>query len=207
MSSKRRKWSDQDLAFLAENKGLLSHEQMADHLGRSVCAIDRKVTELGIAKKRTGSRLKDGTKVCSKCQLPKDADEFANNSTRIDGKECWCKKCRSSSLRESKYGMTEEEYERRLKAQSGRCGICNQEAEVLVVDHCHESGEIRELLCSMCNVGLGNLKEDPAILASAILYLKRYGKRIPTFDGKPLSPAFLVARGKCCGSGCAKCPW
>lgn len=42
----------------------------------------------------------------------------------------------------------------------------------LSVDHDHETGEVRGLLCNLCNTGLGKFKEDPSLLTKAASYLK-----------------------------------
>lgn len=77
------------------------------------------------------------------------------------------------------YGITQEEYEE-LKAQQGDvCAICGQpEVRVhkgikvdLCVDHDHETGKVRGLLCARCNHGLGNFKDSPENLSNAIDYL------------------------------------
>lgn len=44
----------------------------------------------------------------------------------------------------------------------------------LAVDHCHENGHVRGLLCSSCNTAIGLLRDDPAILRSAIAYLEKH---------------------------------
>ncbi len=68
--------------------------------------------------------------------------------------------------------------------------------------------KVRQLLCSDCNLVIGLAKENPAILASAILYLKKHGKNIATMtDGGPLSAEFLITRKCCCGNGCRNCPY
>lgn len=75
-----------------------------------------------------------------------------------------------------KYGVTLELFEKMSKEQDGKCAICFLEPgknQYLCVDHCHTTGNIRKLLCSNCNTGIGLLKEDPEILASAIKYLSQ----------------------------------
>lgn len=73
-----------------------------------------------------------------------------------------------------KYGITYEEYEEMLAQQDGKCAICGQVDEwfALAVDHCHEKGHVRGLLCSQCNRGLGLLKDSPELLERALEYLK-----------------------------------
>lgn len=58
------------------------------------------------------------------------------------------------------------------EAKAGQCEICNRETK-LVLDHCHKTGKLRGWLCNTCNMGLGYLQDDPAILLSAATYLKK----------------------------------
>lgn len=74
-----------------------------------------------------------------------------------------------------KYALTPEDYERMLEAQDGVCAICGTIGEnkrPLHVDHDHATGAIRGLLCRQCNNGLGNFKDQIAVMESAIGYLK-----------------------------------
>lgn len=86
---------------------------------------------------------------------------------------------RWSSMK-SKYGLTKEQYEELLEKQGGVCAICGQPemrttkagvAMLLHVDHCHNSGKIRGLLCHKCNSALGLFMESSEILSSAVNYL------------------------------------
>lgn len=86
------------------------------------------------------------------------------------------------------YGISEEEYNSLLNSQDNKCIICGFVPEILaekilgrgktssknrylVVDHCHETGRIRGLLCFNCNVGLGNFRDKKENLKNAIEYL------------------------------------
>jgi transketolase len=75
--------------------------------------------------------------------------------------------------------MTVAEYETMEAAQNGLCAICKQKPKGyrnngrLFVDHCHDTGRKRGLLCHACNVGIGQLHHDITILQSAINYLTR----------------------------------
>lgn len=76
-----------------------------------------------------------------------------------------------------KYGITLLEYNSILFRQSGVCAICgNMEigGKRLSVDHDHNSGNIRGLLCQSCNAGLGLFKENINSLGAAISYLMEY---------------------------------
>jgi hypothetical protein len=57
------------------------------------------------------------------------------------------------------------------------CRENNKNNRTLAVDHCHESGKIRGLLCLTCNVGLGMFKEDVDIMKNAIEYLKNDNRK------------------------------
>lgn len=75
-------------------------------------------------------------------------------------------------MREQKYKMTGQEYDSRVKEQRGRCAICEEERK-LCVDHCHDTGKNRELLCSQCNAALGLLKTVSTIRKAAV-YLEKH---------------------------------
>jgi hypothetical protein len=72
-----------------------------------------------------------------------------------------------------KYGMEFSEYERLMTKQESKCAICRDEVK-LVVDHCHETGNIRGLLCGGCNRGIGLLRDRLDIVISAVEYLKGF---------------------------------
>jgi hypothetical protein len=73
-----------------------------------------------------------------------------------------------------KFQLTPEEYEAKLRWQRGVCLICQQppaEGKMLDVDHDHQTGQVRGLLCRNCNHGLGKFYENPFLLAAAAGYL------------------------------------
>lgn len=74
----------------------------------------------------------------------------------------------------TKFGINLDEYERMREAQEGKCAICRSEprSRELAVDHCHETGKVRGLLCTLCNTALGKFQDDPELLAAAIAYLE-----------------------------------
>ena len=69
-----------------------------------------------------------------------------------------------------KYGLTVEELETRILAQGGVCAICHERTPVHV-DHDHNTGLIRGILCSNCNTGIGLLADDPERLEAALAYI------------------------------------
>ena len=73
------------------------------------------------------------------------------------------------------YGLTPDAYQELLDSQGGVCAICEQPCgtgQRLSVDHCHQDGHVRGLLCRNCNRALGLLQESPAIILRAASYLK-----------------------------------
>jgi hypothetical protein len=62
-----------------------------------------------------------------------------------------------------------------LEEQDNKCAICKSDNLMhrtkWHVDHCHETGKIRGLLCTLCNVGLGSFKDNKEFLKCAIEYL------------------------------------
>jgi len=71
------------------------------------------------------------------------------------------------------YKLTIEEYDVLFEAQDGHCAICGNGGDRwLDVDHDHETGRLRGLLCRRCNMGLGALGDSVESLQRAIDYLK-----------------------------------
>jgi len=73
------------------------------------------------------------------------------------------------------YGLELEEYDRLVEIAGGKCQICGvpgiETSKGLVVDHDHETGDVRGLLCTRCNVGLGQFGDDMNLLNKALNYL------------------------------------
>jgi hypothetical protein len=81
-----------------------------------------------------------------------------------------------------RYGITREWYNRTLEDQGGCCAICNS-PEIgrkghthFHVDHNHYTGEVRGLLCDLCNRGLGYFKDNENLLVNAANYLEKHSK-------------------------------
>lgn len=105
-----------------------------------------------------------------------------------------CPKCRQKYIRSElgvyeryvhmiRYskGITEEQLREMMDQQRGACAICEidlyapdlKEERSCNVDHCHESGTVRGLLCTKCNVAIGMFKDNIDLLYAAISYLSR----------------------------------
>lgn len=128
-------------------------------------------------------------KKCNRCGLEKQTDQFPKNR-RI------CKPCRKEynfaykvknkdRIRNQtlikEFGITAEQYDKMHDEQSGLCAICQNPEQALMfgnkmnlaVDHCHDTGAVRGLLCANCNRGIGLLKDNPEWLRRAADYIEK----------------------------------
>jgi len=127
-------------------------------------------------------------KYCKDCLRARKRKWYQENKDRVAAQRRKWKPWRSEEFREyrrdwqlqDRYGITLKEFEQMSEAQNGVCAICgnepdsNQKGNTLHVDHCHEAGEIRGLLCNHCNVGLANFRNDPDALRRAAEYLETW---------------------------------
>lgn len=131
---------------------------------------DREKKRLYMAKWRTRNRekIRKRQPVYSARYRARHPERVAAYEERIKGRK---------SLRTR--GMDRSEYDAMLFAQDFRCAICrsphprNASTTRFAIDHCHETDQIRGLLCCPCNRGLGFMGDDPEILYNAIRYLAK----------------------------------
>ncbi len=137
------------------------------------------------------------TRECSRCGAEKAIDRFkwadkAKTRRRTECNACCVAKekqrklgklsedpaawklARQAATIKHKYGMSFTEVVAMYEEQDGRCAICAERFEVPHVDHCHQTGKVRGLLCRACNFGIGFLRDQPNVLRSAIVYLERH---------------------------------
>ena len=120
-------------------------------------------------------------RVCSQCQKSLPLSKFNRNCKSKDGYLRACRKCSKPSKKQifythikHAYGLSAKQWERLLIKQQGRCYICKDapESRDLVVDHCHNTGRIRRLLCRQCNIAAGAVRDDPEIATALAKYLR-----------------------------------
>ena len=115
----------------------------------------------------------DSTKACTRCKRTLSLSEFGINSRAPDGRVRVCKRCTHAADRRRKFGISEIELADMLQRQGEKCPICKTGlTEKYVVDHCHQTGRVRALLCSWCNCALGLMQDDPRFCEAAAQYLR-----------------------------------
>lgn len=143
----------------------------------------------------TGAAIRAATttKRCRVCERGLPSAEFRLARSKRDGLADECRACFSEIGREkhaarttverrarclAQFGLTPESYDALLAEQRGLCAICRTSEpggrwnSRFAVDHDHATGLVRGLLCSHCNVMLGNAKDDPVRLRAAAAYLE-----------------------------------
>ena len=127
---------------------------------------------------------------CKVCGVEKPLEAFNRNWKAKDGRLRTCAPCRNHLRRTDpnkdreirrnnlwqKFKITLDEYDAMLESQGGVCAICEKpcpSGRALAVDHCHDTGQIRGLLCMKCNRGLGLLGDSVEQHQKCIEYLGR----------------------------------
>ena len=129
-------------------------------------------------------------KQCIKCGQHKLPSEYYAHKSSKNGLQGTCKSCVKTKQRlwnknnkdakyyqevKTRYGITQEEYFKKLELQHHKCAICLEKlVERPHVDHCHNTGKIRDLLCRCCNLLLGYSKDNEKTLQNAIKYLQTH---------------------------------
>lgn len=124
-----------------------------------------------------------GRRVCGPCK--KAADKVYRDRQFAAAPAQARQRSRDATLR-SKYGLSPEDIELLFKFQNGRCPICTKKLipgtkAGMHVDHCHETGIVRGLLCGRCNQALGLLGDDIGAIRRAIDYLNRRPGQLDIF--------------------------
>lgn len=148
----------------------------------SKCKIEKNASEFSPDKRRGANAVtckckecdaKDHAKAYAKKKLLKGERPLGKYNIRFNDPDY-----NTTVGRMKKYGITPEEYNALFDAQKGCCKVCDtHQTELkrkLCVDHCHDTGRVRGLLCDGCNLGLGKFKDDYDLVLKAAEYLKKY---------------------------------
>lgn len=138
-------------------------------------------------------------KTCTGCKEVKPLTAFYPDRRRASGLMARCKSCRTNDQRSwrqrnpdankrrywnnpqsererhlvRKYGVTQAAYDQMLAAQDYRCAVCRKTQErAFDVDHDHETGDVRGLLCTSCNRMIGHAGDNADNLEAAAAYLR-----------------------------------
>ena len=150
----------------------------------SGCGETKAVTNFGKQKSRP-----DGVEYrCKKCMQDYRNKRYSNPRIKtklLKSSATWREKNPDSDANKQlrrKYGITLEQYNNLFQLQNGLCGICGKSEstrrwkkthgnERLAVDHCHETGVVRGLLCFKCNTAIGSLGDNEEMVMRVIFYL------------------------------------
>jgi hypothetical protein len=121
------------------------------------------------ARKEANPELKQIARDRTQRWREENPERYAENLRRFKASGGMKRSLRKWHLR-TKYGLTPEQYDEMLEKQGGGCAICGKPPgdTALHVDHCHETGRVRGLLCFSCNAGLGQFRHDPELLYQAM---------------------------------------
>lgn len=82
------------------------------------------------------------------------------------------------------FGLSLEAYNALFEAQAGLCAVCGESEKakqlghdkprLLAVDHNHSTGKVRGLLCTNCNLALGNMRDSEALISKLLEYIRRH---------------------------------
>lgn len=130
------------------------------------CSETKRLTDFHLANGRRHRR-----RVCKSCC------EARRQARRIADPVETARRDRAWTIRR-KYGITEDEFDALLAAQGGRCAICAREIDVADaslrphIDHDHQTGAVRGVLCFTCNTALGKFRDSTDLLMAAVRYLE-----------------------------------
>lgn len=132
---------------------------------------------------------------CSVCEKEYPDEAFTKGANKYErekrrGRQSRCKRCRAKTRSDYEkglyrernikklYGITVDQFNAMLIRQEGKCAICGTTEPGgkgnFFVDHCHETGKIRELLCLHCNSAIGYFRDNISYMQKGIDYINKH---------------------------------
>jgi hypothetical protein len=120
----------------------------------------------------------NGRKWCRDCQQWVLIESFNKKQGASDGRTSICISCQSDRNLLRLYNLTRSDFNSLLDSQGGGCACCGTKIPggkgAFHVDHNHETGQVRGLLCHRCNTAIGQFEDNPKLLRLATAYLESY---------------------------------
>jgi len=141
------------------------------------CKLEKDTTEFYVRKRNDKDYIVVQCKKCIAEKTKKYHTEHPeiNRKAAIKWRQADPQRCRRRTIKWA-YGITIEEYETLVAKQNGQCAICGTTNTApwphLCIDHDHNTGKVRGLLCGSCNQGIGRLKDSPVLCRKAAEYLE-----------------------------------
>lgn len=171
-----------------------------DYICKTCHAENARKRRIPVPRKKREEYIIPAEKVCRKCYKLKPIEDYGPSPRNRDKHAGACLICSAANrrLKQKKttslenlekalkydYRLTVEEYNQKLAAQNGVCTICGKPETLidkrtnktrrLAIDHNHQTGEIRDLLCHRCNQVYGRLEEDPELIKALLAYAERW---------------------------------
>jgi hypothetical protein len=142
-----------------------------DATGRRLGRFKSAASACGCTLEQWIERRSAGRNQCFMCHQWKSREEFSKDKSRIDGRTSRCKECTSDASTASRYGMNTEELREFRAKHNHQCGICGG-SNILYIDHDHDTGRLRGILCPNCNTAIGRFR-DGKLFDAALAYLER----------------------------------
>lgn len=122
------------------------------------------------------TRDDDDRKMCRTCQQWKPESDYYPHDRYADELNPSCKPCVGEKIAAIRYRTTVQRLRELRTEQAGACAICRRTDLTLHIDHNHDTGAVRGLLCNYCNSAIGYLREDTDVIRRAADYLERYSQ-------------------------------
>lgn len=130
---------------------------------------------------------------CCGCKKVLPEDSFYRRRAHKTRRNTRCKTCTAVSvknwrennperqahtMRKNIYGLSKDNFIEIYQTQDGKCGACKKDIPTygrdISVDHNHDTGQVRGLLCHNCNDALGKLKDNPETVLSLYEYINKF---------------------------------